>query len=157
MGTYYAVFNLTKKEWYSGHEMDQGAKWFETLHGAPAAALVVLLAGPSSASTPWRGRWVADRIVCLPDWSSSWREVIDDFLGASPVDDNEMPPGWVNVGAELERYLVEQGELPCGTPTPGESSDGETYCAHCRWPLSHHGMLVGVVVRAALAPAKEPK
>ena len=58
MGIYYGAFNATKREWFTGHEMDQGAKWGETLYGNPAVALVVLLDDDGRAcADPWRGRW----------------------------------------------------------------------------------------------------
>jgi len=147
MGTYYAVFNVTKREWFTGHKMAQGAKWGESLYGAPAVALFTLLAEPRHGDA-WRGRWVGDHVCVRGDFGSTWNEVVEALCGAPPsggVSDD--PLGWTDIGAALHEYFVERCDLPCATPTPGRTFDGEPYCARCEWPLKHHGKLVGVVCR----------
>lgn len=160
MGIYYGVFNLSKREWFTGHEMESGAKWNESIHGPPASGLFTLLAVDSPDE--WRGRWAGDVITITSDAGITWREAADMILvlrgeeatrdGSDGSDDEEIP-GWMNIGERLFQYMVSEGDLPCVEPDPDPSRsaeiDGhiETYCSRCRWPLRWHFKLQGVVLR----------
>lgn len=144
MGIYYGAFNVTKREWFTGHEMEGGAKWQETIHGPPATGLVTLL-HPASPTNPWRGRWIGDYVIVCSDAGLTWHEVADALMGTrTPYGDSDDEiPGWTNIGEPLRAFLVEQGDLPCATWV---SADAEK-CAHCSWPPKYHHKLLGVVLR----------
>lgn len=125
MGIYYGAFNLNKREWFTGHDLGQGAKWDEALVGLPSKALWVLLSNlhPGDAV---RGRWANDAIRVLPDGGLCWYEVVhlielepngDPDLAIRIVDEAtsdaaaERDPdvkeihGWTNIGTVLLSYL----------------------------------------------------
>ncbi len=145
MGIYYGAFNATKREWFTGHEMDQGAKWGETLYGNPAVALVVLLDDDGRAcADPWRGRWGGDRIHVCYDAGVTWEEVIARLEGCGTRE----PPPWQNIGRDLHEYLLRKHELPCKEPSVHDGpGDYEPICKNCGWPMSIHGKHVGMATR----------
>lgn len=113
MGIYYGVFNFTKREWFTGHDLNQGAKWEEALHGLPSKALWVLLAEPVPHSE-WQGRWAGNDVRVLRDGGFTWREVIElrdadtmkrhDEEG-DDANDHAFIPGWVCIGDDLAKHL----------------------------------------------------
>jgi hypothetical protein len=151
MGVYYGCFNATKREWFTGHEMGQGAKWGETLYGNPAVALVVLLAddGRADARDSWRGRWSGDSVHVRSDAGLTWDEVIARLEGPDTRGLRKNATAtWREVGHELHAYLLRRGELPCSTPLAcDEPGDDEPACENCEWPMSAHGRLVGMALR----------
>jgi len=147
MGIYFGVFNVDKREWFSGHDLESGAKWWETTNGPPAVALLTLLK-VMDTKDGWTGRWAGDRIVVRGDYGLDWGEVLEEieirhYGHPSWSWENEEEGPWKNIGEELFPFLVAEGALPCERVVKPENG----YCSRCDWPVDHHGKLLGVVLR----------
>lgn len=59
MGTYYTVFNHTRKEFYDGNILDHSIKGWNTFNGTVAAILTRLIKSGN--------RWAGDNIEILAD------------------------------------------------------------------------------------------
>ncbi|KKK93301.1 hypothetical protein LCGC14_2694230 [marine sediment metagenome] len=69
MGTYYTIFNHTKKEFFSGDILDHSVKRWNTFSGTVAAVLTRLIE---------RGeRWAGDKIEILADQGPDEDECYD--------------------------------------------------------------------------------
>ncbi len=76
MGQYHFAYNLDKKEYVHGHDLDNGLKLLEQIgHAKSTADAVFLLSavsngrgGGDSCPHPFIGRWGGDRIAVIGDY-----------------------------------------------------------------------------------------